>query len=111
MTYEEKIKELDILLEQCNEMQRVINENIIWAANDPTSFNDHAGDLKNTDEKWIQFRDNLFTYLAINPEPEFQSKFENLCSGNITVGYDLLAEIRIIINSIKNNLKIEKYRT
>lgn len=110
MTYEEKINELDELLEECKEMQQAINENLIWAANDMTTYHDHAGDLKVSDKNWICFCRNFETYFEINPSQVFYCEFQKLTKGADRVSHELLSSICILINDMKNRLKIEKYK-
>lgn len=110
MEYEEQIKELDQLLKQCDEMQLTIDTNLIWAANDISTYHEHAGDLKKTDEKWCTFLDNFKTFFVINPNPELEEDFASLSRKNgFTVSRELLSELKTFIKHIKNVLKIKKY--
>lgn len=110
MNYEEKISELDSLIKECERMQLSINENLIWAANDLNTYHDHAGDLEITNQKWICFCRNFETYFEINPDQVFFNEYQKLTKEATRVSQELLSSMCILINNMKNKLKVEKYK-
>ena len=110
MSYEEKIEELNNLLKDCEKMNIKIHSNHVWATEDFSSYNKHAGDLNKTDEIWIKFCGSFRTYFRINPDPEFNKRFEKIASCASRIGFEEVSHLRILIHDIKNELKVRHFR-
>ena len=109
MTYEEKNKELDNLLKDCEKITSRIHANHVWSMNDFSAYNKHAGDLNSTDELWVKFCGSFRTYFRINPEPEFSKQFERIVGNASHIGFEELSLMRILIHDIKNELKVRQH--
>ena len=109
MTYDEKIKELNNLLQDCNKIIIRINSNRTWALNDFSRFNQRdVGHLDVSDEKWIKLCSNIRTYFRINPDPVFSDRFEQIAKEATNVNDDVISSLRILINDLMNELKVRR---
>lgn len=109
MTYDEKIKELNVLLQDCDKIIIRINSNRTWALNDFSRFNQRdVGCLEVSDEKWIKLCSNIRTYFRINPDPVFSDRFEQIAKGTTSVNDDVISSLKILINDLMNELKVRR---
>ena len=109
MSYEEKCKELDGLLKDCERINTKIHSNHVWSMGDFSAYDKHAGDLNSSDELWVKFCSSIRTYFRINPDPEFSKRFEIIVSNASHIGFEEMSDIRILIHDIKNEIKYKRH--
>lgn len=109
MSYEEKCKELDGLLKDCERINTKIHSNHVWSMGDFSAYDKHAGDLNSSDELWVKFCSSIRTYFRINPDPEFSKRFEIIVSKASHIGFEEISDIRILIHDIKNEIKYKRH--
>lgn len=104
--------ELELLIQQCDHMEESINSSFILALNyidDPTeAYNDSSVNIHITDECWIKFCQDFDTFFKINADYKHRDEFETLKKRTRIVNKDVLASVRVLINAIKNDLKVKE---
>lgn len=109
MSYEDKCKELDNLLKDCEKINIRIHSNHVWSTGDFSAYDKYAGSLGISDELWVKVCSSIRTYFRINPDPELSKRFEIIASSASHIGFEEISDLRILIHDIKNNLKIKHY--
>ena len=109
MTYEDKCKELDNLLKDCEKINIKIHSNHVWSTGDFSAYDKYAGNLDSSDELWIKFCGSIRTFFRINPDPEFSKRFEIIAESASHIGFEEISDIRILIHDLKNEIKFKHH--
>lgn len=104
-------RELDSLIQQCDDMEESINAAGILALNyidDPAEvYNNSSVNIQITDERWIKLCQDFDTFFRINPDEIRKVKFEVLKQRIQIVTKDALSSVRVLINAIKNDIIVK----
>lgn len=100
-------RELDSLIQQCDDMEESINAAGVLALNyidDPAEvYNNSSVNIQITDERWIKLCQDFDTFFSINPDEKRKAEFEVLKQRTQIVTKDALSSVRVLINAIKND--------
>lgn len=101
-------RELDLLIQQCDDMEESINAAGILALNyiddSEEVYNNSSVNIQITDERWIKLCQDFDTFFRINPNEKRKVEFEVLKQRTQIVTKDALSSVRVLINAIKNDI-------
>lgn len=104
--------ELDLLIQQCDDMEESISTSEFLALNyidDPTEvYNEPLVNIQITDERWIKLCQDFDTFFRINADDKHSAEFEALRQRIKIVTKDVLASVRVLINAIRDDLKVKE---
>ena len=113
---EERLKEIDNLLQQCNAFRLRINENAIWNMNDGVNI---VEEIPVSDSSWVKFADGIKTYFELYPDDQATTQYKDeltkLCflndvSNLYHVDGDRIDKIVGCIERLKNKVRVEQTR-
>lgn len=105
-------REIDSLIQQCDDMEESINATIILALNNiddsAEAYNNSSIFIQISDERWTKLCQDFDTFFRINSVDKRKAEFEALKQHTQIVTKDTLSSVRVLINAIKNDIKVKE---